>query len=90
MARRLQNRFTELLARKERLEGRSFTRREVARATGISLSSVQAWALNVTTRFDGKAVVALCDFFNCSVNDLLVIEEVADVEEGEKLTPLIA
>lgn len=82
----VQNRFGELLAKKERLEGRSISRRQVAEETGISLSSVQKWATNSLARFDATHIIAFCDYFSCSVGELLIVEEGS--EEGQQETLL--
>jgi len=76
------NRFSELLAIKERKEGRSYSRREIVEATGISLTSVQNWALNRVTQFQSEQILAFCNFFECDIQDLLVIDEMA-LSEGE-------
>ena len=83
----LQNRFTELLARKERLEKRSISRRKVAQETGIGLSSVQNWAANQVTRYDAMQIITFCEYLKCTPGDLLVIEE---EKEGQTKTPLAA
>lgn len=91
MIRRVVNRFSELLALKERHEQRSYTRREIADLTGISLTSVQNWASNNTTRYDEAQILAFCDFFGCSPGELLVLENVLDTHEDsekELKTPL--
>lgn len=73
---RVVNRFEELLAQKERRDGRRYSREEIAEITGISVTSIQNWALNRTTRFDAKQILAFCDFFECTMGDLFVIEDV--------------
>lgn len=83
----VQTRFLELLAEKQRRERRTITREQVAKETGISISSVQKWALNQLSRFDSKQIVAFCDYFNCGIGDLLVIEE---FEESELQSPMTA
>ena len=81
--RRVVNRFSELLALKERHEQRSYSRREISEMTGISLTSVQNWATNNTTRYDEAQILAFCDFFNCNLGDLLIMEEVLNPEDTE-------
>jgi DNA-binding Xre family transcriptional regulator len=83
----VQNRFGELLARKERKEGRSISRRQVAQETRIGLSSVQNWAANTVTRYDALQIATFCEYLNCTVGELLVIEEV-DFTEGQTKTLL--
>ena len=82
----VRNRFNELLAVKERKEGRSISRRQIAEDTGISLSSVHNWATNQVTRYDGLQIATFCEYLNCSPGDLLIIEEVTI--EGQRKTLL--
>lgn len=84
----VKNRFNELLARKERIEKRRFTRRQIVEITGVSLSSVQSWAMNTVSRFDALQIAAFCKFLDCSVDDLLVLVE--DDESPESKTPRLA
>ncbi len=72
------NRFTELLAVKMRREGRKITHEMIAAATGLSTTTVGSWARNEVTRFDTPVVLVLCDYFDCGLGDLLVIETVED------------
>ncbi len=82
----VQNRFEELLARKQRLEGRSITRRQVALETGLSVTSVQNWASNSVKRFDELQIVVFCRYFGCGIAELLVLEN----ESPEMKAPLAA
>lgn len=84
---RIQNRLKELLARKERIEDRKITRRVMAEETGISLSSVQAWANNTVTRYDAEQIATFCQYLDCGVNDLIVLVE--DPEEAETKAALL-
>ena len=84
----VRTRFLELLSRKARQAGKkSITRREVSEATGISMTSVQNWAVNNLQRYDAHQILAFCIYFDCSVGDLLVIEE---VETSGQTEPLLA
>ena len=81
---KVQNRFSELLAKKERIEERQISRRVVALETGISLSSVQNWATNNLTRFDAHQIEVFCQYLKCKPGDLIVLAE------EERKTPLSA
>lgn len=76
----IKNRFKELLAKKERVENRKITRRDVAAETGISLSSIQAYANNTVQRYDADKLAILCDYFDCTISDLLIRENVDSPE----------
>jgi putative transcriptional regulator len=82
----VRNRFNELLAVKERKEARSISRRQIAEETGISLTSIHNWATNQVTRYDGLQIKTFCEYFNCNVGDLLIIEEAS--EQGQRKTLL--
>lgn len=82
----VENRMTELLARKQRQEKRRISRRVMAEETGISLSTVQRWADNSLLRYDAVHIAVLCDYLKCGVDELLVIVE--DDESPETKTEL--
>ena len=71
----IKNRFSELLAIHERKTRRKWTYEDIARATGLSTSTLSAYAQNRVRRFDAGTVEALVGFFGCDVGDLLIIEE---------------
>lgn len=83
---RVVNRFRELLAIKERREGRRISQREVARVIGLSKYTVDTYARNEVTRFDETTLRTLCDYFGCEVGELLVTEEVLSPESESLLT----
>lgn len=80
---RVVNRFEELCAIKGRREGRKITRRIVAEETGVSLSSVQAWAGNTLLFYGVEQIAAFCEYFDCKVGELLVMEAAAEAPENE-------
>ena len=71
----VQNRFMELLARKGRIEDRRIPLVEAARKIGVSRQTVESWASNNVSRFDAFVINAMCDYFDCSIADLLILEE---------------
>ena len=83
---RLTNRARELLARKMRLEGRTITQRDIVAETGMSSATVNKWMRNDVQRLDAPIVLALMEYFNCSLQELIVVEEGPD--SGESKTPL--
>lgn len=90
MAKRIvANRFSELLAIKERREGRTIPRREVMERTRLSKLTIDSYARNDVTRYDQHVIIALCDYFECLPGDLLVIEEVDSNPEMQR-TPIPA
>lgn len=79
------NRFKELLAQRERAERRRITYAEIARITGIHESTLSKWA-NQVGRFDSDTIVALCNYFNCGIEDLLIIDG-QDPNARQELAP---
>jgi Predicted transcriptional regulator len=79
---KVQNRLEELLARKQRIEGRKITKQVLSEETGLSISSLYQWSRNETTRFDSNHIVILCQYFGCGLHDLLVVVEEDSEEEG--------
>jgi putative transcriptional regulator len=47
----------------------------VQRETGIAWSTLNSWANNQLTRYDAPVIMALCEYFDCQVGDLLVFEK---------------
>jgi DNA-binding Xre family transcriptional regulator len=87
MKQRIKNRFTELLGKKVREDGRRISQREVADTLNIAKGTIDRIALNKTTRYDEHVILALCNFLECDIGELLYIEEVPD-EEGQQKTLL--
>lgn len=82
---RLKNRLAELIAAHERTTRRKWTYDDISKATGISTSTLSAYALNKVTRFDEATVVPLMEFLGIrDVGDLLVLEEEVIDDEQQK------
>lgn len=75
MTGRITNRFRILLAEKATREQHSIAINDVQRETGIAWSTLNSWANNQVTRYDAPVIQALCEYFNCQVGDLLVLEK---------------
>lgn len=74
MTGKVYNRFRVLLAQKAEKEQRNISLKEVQRETSIAWSTLQSWANNKVTRFDIPLIVALCDYLNCDIGDLIMYE----------------
>ena len=73
------NKLRVLLAKKAEREQKNIPLREVERQTNIPWTSLQSWANNRVVRFDAKSIMALCDYLECDVGDLLIYHrEVTD------------
>jgi DNA-binding Xre family transcriptional regulator len=60
--------------RREAETGRRLSYREVAEATGISPTTLVRWSTGQAGRFDATTVQALCDYFQCAVGELIVLD----------------
>jgi len=85
---RIVNRYTELLAIKERKERRTYSNRQVAEILGVAKNTVDSYARNEITRYDEHVVLGFCDFLGCSLHEFLVIEQVEATPEMK--TPLFS
>lgn len=71
----VQNRVAELIAQKQRQTGQRITYADIAAATGLSEVAIGKWARNSVKRFDREMIATFCEYFDCTVGELLVYEE---------------
>lgn len=81
---KVRNRLKELLAERERVEDRRIPHTEVARKTGIHVTTISRWA-NQVGRFDSETIAAICVYFDCEISDLLVLHRNPKI--GQRLQP---
>jgi len=77
LARKLRNNFLILLTQKEQREGRRIRNTQIAEETGVTLPTVHRWLRNEVTKFDMPVLEAFCDYFDCDLCDLLIMERTA-------------
>lgn len=75
MTKKIKNNFKVLKAKKEQELGRNVTYDEIYAATGISPNTLTMYAQSRVSLYSESTVLALCEFFNCSISDLLEIVE---------------
>lgn len=75
---KVKNRFSELLAAHERRTARKWTYDDIMKATGVSTSTLSAYAQNKVRRFDAGTVEALLQFFGVGIDEFLIVEENGD------------
>ncbi len=63
------NHFRILLAQKATRQQQNIAIMDAQRETGI------AWANNLVTRYAALVIQTLCEYFDCQVGDLLVLEK---------------
>lgn len=68
---RFQNRFVEMLAEKQKRENRVIDIATVSRESGVAYTTLQRWANDEITRYDEPVAVALCDYLECRLSDLI-------------------
>lgn len=74
----ISNRFGVMLAKKQAREKRKISMLEVSNETGITRNTLSEWAKNTVARFDAQVILALCQYFNCDIGDLLYIDRSPD------------
>lgn len=84
----IRNRFRILLAQKELRDDRRYTYDDIYEATGIGPGTLSSYAKNTVTRFDEKTLIALCDFLECELAELIEYPPVQSQQNS--LSPLAA
>jgi putative transcriptional regulator len=74
MTGKVYNQLKILLAQKEIKESRRIPYDEIKTKTGMAMSTISAWSTNSIKRYDADTIASLCDYFGCSVGDLIVYE----------------
>lgn len=82
----IRNRFRVLLAQKELRDGRRYTYEDIYQATGIGPGTLSSYAKNTVTRFDERTLIALCDFLECELAELI---EYPPDQSQQNLSPLM-
>ncbi len=63
--------FNQLKLNKEAEDGRRYSTREVAQATGLAPNTINAWIQGRVSRFDLETTRKLCDWLGCRLEDLI-------------------
>ncbi len=84
----LRSKMPLLVAQKEAKERRRITQQEIADSTGLRRATISAWInWGEFKRLDADVIIALCNYFQCSLEDLVEIDpsstSVADDAEGQ-------
>ena len=66
-----------LAAQKGQRERRRLSLRTVAEETGVSRYTIYAFANDTISEYPKEVITQLCNYFDCTVGDLLLVEEVA-------------
>jgi DNA-binding Xre family transcriptional regulator len=80
---RLVSQFPVLLAQKSIAEQRRISLKDVERETGVARSTIIGLVKSSLKLYPAEALLALCKYFSCSLDDLLKIQDVAaEVQPG--------
>lgn len=71
----IRNRVAELVAIKSRREGRPIRKTTIAEETGLNRGTIDTWLANQVTRYDADVMLVWCNYLDCSVADLFVMED---------------
>lgn len=66
-------RIVELMEQK-RNEGATVTQEIISKATGIPQGTLSRWAGNKVDRLDKDIMAKLCEYFDCEIGELIVLE----------------
>lgn len=89
MGQRILNRAAEFLAIKAREERRRITRRTMAKEIGLSERKVYRYVDNQIERQDLSVLLKFCEYFNCTMDELLIIEGEGN-PAPETINPMLA
>lgn len=81
----IKNRFGELLERKKRRDGRSYTRRELEDELGISRTSIDNILNNQSQRYDMRIVGIIIEWLDVDITEFFVQEDDDSKELGALL-----
>ena len=73
-------RYNELIAQKEVIEGRRFTYKEISEDTGLAVGTIGSYRNGTVTRYDGDTLIALCNFLDCDLGDLMRVKTAVATE----------
>jgi DNA-binding Xre family transcriptional regulator len=68
----IQNNFRVLLAQKETRDSKTYSYDDIHEACGVLPNTLTTYTRGTVTRFDAKTLMALCDWLECKLSDLLV------------------
>jgi putative transcriptional regulator len=75
MTKKIKNNFRVLKAKKEQELGRNLTYEDIYAETGISPTTLTSYARSKISLYSEDTILRLCEYFGCSLSDLLEIVE---------------
>jgi DNA-binding Xre family transcriptional regulator len=71
---RFKTNVDKLILRKSAQVGKRLTHEDVSVATGLSVPTIGRWARSEVARLELKTIKRLCDYFECTFEELVVFE----------------
>ena len=71
MSGKIVNKFMELKERREKRLGSKLTLEKISIDTGIAYTTIMRWAKDQVVRYDDKILVALCEYFEVNLSELI-------------------
>jgi putative transcriptional regulator len=81
---KVKNRLKVLIAEKEMRENRRLTYRQLADETGLSLDTILGYMTQRVSRYDASTLATLCEYLECDVGDLLILDPGQDGKTGQQ------
>lgn len=76
----IRNNLLVLIAQKSQRDKKRLTPRSLAIATGINPYTIYGILNNTLAEYPATALTKLCDYFDCQLSDLLVVEDVKNAD----------
>jgi transcriptional regulator with XRE-family HTH domain len=77
----MKNRMLLFLTDKENREKRRIRQVEIAKALGVSPTTISNWIKDEITQIDTNVLIGLCDYFGVTFDEMLYIEETPDTPD---------
>jgi transcriptional regulator with XRE-family HTH domain len=77
----MKNRMLLFLTDKEKREKRRIRQSEIAKALGVSPTTISNWLKDEITQIDTNVLIGLCDYFGVTFDEMLYIEETPDTPD---------
>lgn len=77
----IRSNLAQLIDQKSERDGIPLSQYRLSQETGIALNTVKRYLREAPASFDNSVVSAFCEYFQCQVGDLLIVEE-KDAEQA--------
>ena len=72
----MKSNFLVLLAAKQQRTGKRISLKQVAKEAGVPAYTVYGFANNTLKEYPGDVIAKLCVYLDCTIGELLTLEEV--------------